>query len=105
MKAEIDLLPLLKDIEGIVYARQPCFYINWEIMTIPRNQQLVALANHPKGCSVAQIELWGCKDAEECVEFVRRNKHQIAVYKMFISFLHGRDFFVGYAIKPEAQLI
>ena len=60
-RTALGLLPLLKDIDGIVYATNPCFYIDWENMTIPKNQQLVALANYPKGCSVAQIELWGVR--------------------------------------------
>jgi hypothetical protein len=102
---EEDLLPLLKDIEGVVYTQTPEFFIDWDMMK-------VGVGYPPVVAGVVKTQKF--KSAENIVRFVKNNKHQIVIYA-FLRVYWSKElikqeapispaYFLKYAKKPYFQL-
>jgi hypothetical protein len=72
-----DLISYLKDIDGVLYTELPVFVIDWECMRFRDS----FWCNIP-GISIGYAQTgYSFDNIESTREFVKKNKHQIVIYK------------------------
>jgi hypothetical protein len=95
-----DLTPKLKKaVKNALYVGAPCFLIDWASMRLRASCFLFLT-----GISVEQVVGYAFETLKEAVEFVEKNKHQIAVYELIVPSWTDK-LILSYAAKPGATLI
>ena len=73
-----NLLPLLKDITEVIYTPTSYCFINWDMKTATS-----CLTDTNTEYYITKLKTF--QHTDSVIEFVKRNKHQIAIHSFFIS--------------------